>query len=353
MQAFERLAGYLALSILAQASCAAESVPEQGRILAPTAVGEHEFASLKLVSCKGSKGNARGISTVDCKNRSCDCLRLNNNCQGSWFENTVAFTGVDAYKSLGDYFPAPLPVAGYMNSAGILTGLNSGVGLGCSRIRGQIGGSCGVYDLKGRDFVVNPQTPETQFFLTVGFSKRSNYRSDDWLTWGLVYDQFWADQFGTNADEIYLGQVRTSTGIAVNACNEVGVWATLHTTLDSIATGRIRASNQANLYWKHNYDLGGTCMLYAGGVDSADAGSWTAGLQGLAPLSNYSSLFANSTFQFPGSATGPIGSNELSWNLSMGFMFSFGGKARSQNISGQSGLPLLQVANNGNFLITN
>ena len=74
---------------------------------------------------------------------------------------------------------------------------------------------------------------------------------------------------------------------------------------------------------------------------------------GVAPLSRNTSLFGNSTFLFPSSSTGVIGSNELQWNVSMGLVYSFGGKAVSRNISGQPGLPLMPVANNGSFLITN
>lgn len=59
--------------------------------------------------------------------------------------------------------------------------------------------------------------------------------------------------------------------------------------------------NQANVYWRHNYDFGGQTMAYVGGVDSADVGSWLVGVLGQAPLSDTISLYSNVTFAFPGS----------------------------------------------------
>jgi hypothetical protein len=271
--------------------------------------------------------------------------------------NSVGIFGFDSYKGLGDsVVPAIGGAPGFMNNAGILAGLNTGFGLGNSRIRGQIGGTMGVYDLKGRD-TVNPTTSETQGFLTGGVYKRSNYCAGDRTSWGLVYDQFWGSQWGLNANEIYLGQFRSIMGYALDANNEIGTWATIHTNTDTMFQGggpavTVRASNQLNVYLKHRYAFGGTTTAYAGAVDAADIGSWQMGLLGAAPLNRNTSLYGNSTFAFPGSASGTVGSNELFWNLSAGLMFTFG-KAQSSNISGQACLPLQNIANNGNFLITN
>lgn len=297
--------------------------------------------------------------TTSCGTGSCGIGNCGgDNCgTGSWLSNTQFITGVDAYKSLGDSVIPPGASAGYMNSAGIFGGFNNGFGIGSSRVRGQIGGTYGVYDFRGRD-TTNTLPAEQQSFVTGGLYKRSNFCCGDRISWGVVYDQFWADQWGLFANEIYLGQIRAMSGYALNERNEVGTWGTVHTTQDSLQPGgpgdvRIRASNQANVYWKHNYDFGGTTSAYVGGVDKADIGSWVAGLSGVSPLSRNTSLFGNSTFLFPGSSAGVVGSNELQWNVAMGLVYSFGGKAVSRNISGQPGLPLMPVANNGNFLITN
>lgn len=301
--------------------------------------------------CGGGLGNGLGNSSGNGRSG------RGNGAPGTWLSNTQFLTGVDAYKSLGDSTVPPGNAAGYMNSAGIFSGFNSGFGLGSSRVRGQIGGTYGVYDFKGRD-TFNTQPAEQQSFITSGIYKRSDYCCGDRISWGVVYDQFWADQWGLYSNEVYLGQFRAMSGYAVNERNEIGTWATLHTNNDTLfqVAGpdvRIRASNQANVYWKHNTAFGGTTTAYVGGVDRADIGSWVAGLNGVAPLSRNTSLFGNSTFLFPSSSTGVIGSNELQWNVAMGLMYSFGGKSVSRNISGQPGLPLMPVANNGSFLITN
>ena len=111
--------------------------------------------------------------------------------------------------------------------------------------------------------------------------------------------------------------------------------------------------NQYNAYWRYNWDFGGQTMLYVGAHDPADIGSWLFGLLGQAPLSDRTALYGNFTYSFPSSSTGAVGSNEEEWNFGVGLVYSLGGKAASPSVSGQKGLPLLPVANNGSFLITN
>ncbi|MFO1063261.1 MAG: DUF6666 family protein [Pirellulales bacterium] len=277
--------------------------------------------------------------------------------QGSWLSNTQLQTGFDAYKSIGDISHPPGSASGFMDSAGMVGGFNSGVGLGRRSIRGQIGGSLGIYDLKGRD-TDNQTTSEQQGFLTTGIYRRSDIESGRRVAWGVVYDQFWASQWGLTASELYVGQFRTVTGYALTERSEIGIWSTIHTTRDLIEPIpgdkiRVRASNQTNLHIKRTHAFGGSTTAYVGGLDHADVGSWTLGLLGQAPLNMRTSLYGNSTFLFPSSASGAIGSNELQWNLSMGLVYSFGGKGLNKNISGNAGMPLLPVANNGNMLITN
>lgn len=280
---------------------------------------------------------------------------------GTWRDNTVVWLGADAYKSWGDSASIQLPGlvgAGFMNSAGVVAGFNTGFALGESQVRGQLGASYGVYDLKGRDTPpYSPSSSEQQTFVTAGFYQRSDVSSGDRVSWGLVYDQFFGHQWGLYAGEVYLSQVRGIIGYALSESNEVGVWGTWHTNSDNsvtnIAPPPIRAMNQANLYWRHNYDFGASTMAYIGGVDSADIGSWQVGVLGQAPMSDTLSLYTNVTFAFPGSKTGVVGSNELEWNVGAGLAYSFGGKSVSPTVSGQKGLPLLPVANNGSLLITN
>ncbi|HEY2893013.1 MAG TPA: DUF6666 family protein [Pirellulales bacterium] len=274
---------------------------------------------------------------------------------GDWRDNTMVWAGADAYKSLGDFTQPPGPGAGFMNSAGIVGGFNTGFRLGESRIRGQVGASYGIYDLKGRD-TVSAASSEQQTFITAGIYKRSDVSNGDRISWASVYDQFFGHQWGLFASEVYLSQFRGILGYAINECNEVGVWGTFHTNNDGSVTGQptpIRAMNQANVYWRHNFEMGAQTFAYLGAVDSADIASWLVGLNAQAPLNDFTSLYTNITFAFPGSHTGPVGSNELEWNIGAGLAYYLGGKAISPNVSGQRGLPLLPVANNGSLLITN
>lgn len=290
-----------------------------------------------------SNSNACG-STCDTKPMKLNC----NSCDcGNWLQNTTAFSGVEAFKTYGDF--------AFSNNAGFVNGLNTGFRLGDSKIRGQIGGSFGVYDLKGRfdggGIPINQQT-DNQGFLTAGVFKRSNVCAGERLSWGLVYDQLWNHQYGALAGDIYLGQFRGILGVALNQTDEVGFWGTAGTNVanTTIFTG-LRAVNQGNLFWSHNYAYGARSMVYAGLADRASNGSWTTGTQLTAPMSQRVSLYGNSAFMFPSSTKGTIGSSELLWSVSCGLSFSFGCKTVSRNISGDCGMPLLPVANNGTFMI--
>ncbi len=284
-------------------------------------------------------------------------------CIGNWRDNMVVWFGADAYKSLGDTLPPPGFVAGYMNSAGVVAGMNTSVAIGDLRTRFQIGGSYGVYDFKGRDSgaILAPpskdSSAEQQGFLTAGFYKRSDICDGERISWGVVYDQFWGHQWGLMANQVYLSQMRGIVGYAVNECHEVGVWGTLNTNIDktafAITPPPIRAANQINGYWRRSWDNGGSTMAYVGVADNSNVQDWLVGATAQAPLSSNLSLYSNVTFALPSSATGLVGSNELQWNVGAGLQYSFGGKAASSTVSGHKGMPLLPVANNGSFLITN
>lgn len=283
---------------------------------------------------------------------------------GNWRDNTVVWFGGDAYKSLGDtgrpnFNPNPFALG---NSFGLVTGFNTGFALGDSRVRAQLGGSYGVYDFKGRTttFPVSDDSLEQQTFVTAGFYKRGDVCCGDRISWGAVYDWMGAHQWGWAGNELYLGQVRLLGGYAINECNEIGVWGTFQAQDDSVALNfpptvnstDVRAKNQLNTYWRHNWAFGGNTNAYVGVLDSADNGSWLFGLLGDAPLSNNVSLYGNFTYVAAGSATGLVGASEEQWNVGAGLQFFLGGKAVSPTVTGNAGLPLLPVANNGSFLVT-
>ena len=313
-----------------------------------------ESASNCDKSCKPA-GNCRSSGMGNC----------GGNGVGNWLDNTQLFFGADAYKSLGDsgltgFNPTPFSLG---NSFGAVSGFNTGIRLGESRIRAQVGASYGLYDIKGRTTTapIKDNNFEQQTFVTLGFNKRSDVCAGDRISWGTVYDQLIDHQWGWAGNEVYLSQIRSIMGYALNETNEVGVWGTLHLNNDSVGLGfppnaaltRIRAMNQSNLYLRHNWAFGGNSMMYVGAVDSADIASWQFGMINVAPVSSSSSLYGNFTYVAPGSATGLVGSAEEQWNVSVGMVFYLGKKAVSRTVSGNQGTPLLPVANNGSFLITN
>jgi hypothetical protein len=71
-----------------------------------------------------------------------------------------------------------------------------------------------------------------------------------------------------------------------------------------------------------------------------------------APLSNNVALYANFNYVVPGSATGLVGAAEEQWYAGIGLTVYLGGKAVNPTVSGNRGLPLLPVANNGSLLVT-
>ena len=300
-------------------------------------------------SCSdSSNSNNCGTKPMKLNCSSCDC--------GNWLQNTTAFSGVEAFKSSGDTEIPPGPSSGFMNSAGFVNGINTGFRLGNSKMRGQIGGSLGIYDAKGRDTTPNNSAAETQVFLTTGVFKRSDITKGDRVSWGLVYDQLWNSQYGLRSDDIYLGQFRGIVGLALNECNEVGVWGTAKTNSDATTQGlaaQVESINQYNLFLSHNFAFGARSMFYIGTTDHSSVGSWTTGTQLVAPMGPRVSFYGNSAFMFPSSTVGNTGANEYLWAISTGLSYSFGKKSVSRNISGQTGIPLLPVANNGTFMIGN
>lgn len=280
-------------------------------------------------------------------------------------ENTELRVAADAYNGFGDGRLAlfnPLPFA-TGNSAGAVLGFNTGLQLFSSNIYAQFGASYGLYDFKGRtiDDPTQEDSLEQQTYITTGLFKRSDVCNGDRVSWAVVYDQFYGREYGWTADEITLGQFRALLGYALNHQNEVGVFGTWGidddiagiSSVGANVTTRVRPMNQLNTYFKHNWKFGATSMFYVGGFDNADVASWQFGLTNSVPLNHSLSLYTNTNYVVPGSRAGLPGAAEEQWNAQVGFAWTLGRKAVNPTISGRAGLPLLPVANNGSFLITN
>ena len=294
----------------------------------------------------------------------CEGCNYDPCCLGNWLDNTVIFGGADVYKGLGERITNINGGIGALTSSfGAVTGFNTGFALGDSNIRGQIGGSYGVYDFEGRLAVQpNARSTEEQFFVTTGIYKRGDMLNDcDAVSWGIVLDAFNAASWGVNSQEINLGQVRAIYGYALNECTEIGVWGTLSTWTDNAAVtvagapgviSAIRAQNQGNIYLRKDFGFGGNVMFYTGIFDSANISDWQVGMNAVAPLGPSISLYANFNYVIPGAPVGPAGAGEEQYNASCGLVYYFGGKSVAPSISGHKGLPLLNVANPGSFLVT-
>jgi hypothetical protein len=276
----------------------------------------------------------------------------------------VIFAGVDNYKSIGDRLTNINGGTGSLTSSfGGVVGFNSGFGLGDWDLRGQFGASYGAYDPRGRVALIPEATEiEHQEFVTAGVYKRGDMLHDcDPISYGLVCDAFFAENWGINANTVNLGQFRAIAGYALNQCTEIGAFGTVNMWDDEAAVTiagapgvqrEIRAANQLNGYIRRNTAFGASLMAYAGGFDEADIQSWQFGLTGDAPLSCNCSLYGNFNYAVPSATAGPNGSGEEQFGIQVGLAYYFGGKAASRSVTGQRGLPLLDVANNGSFLIT-
>lgn len=283
-----------------------------------------------------------------------------------FLSTTYVFAAAETYKSIGDRLTNINGGTGSLTgSFGAVGGFNTGFELGDSTIGVQGGASWGIYDFKGRLRIVpNDTEPERQAYYTAGIYRRGNMSVGSFLdriSGGVVYDVFKARQWGINANDINLSQVRYIAGFALIPSTEVGVWGTVGVNGDRAAITvagapglltAIHAMRQTNFYVKHNFDFGGQVMAYYGVLGNADIAKWQAGLTAQAPLSPYWAAFANANYVVPRTPAGPVGSGQEQFSASVGLAFYFGGNAQSPTVSGNKGLPMLDVASNRTFLIS-
>lgn len=281
---------------------------------------------------------------------------------------THVWVGMDTYKSIGERITNINGGTGALTgSFGAVAGFNSGFNFGDSTFGVQAGASGGLYDPKGRIRLIPEDTEEEyQVFYTAGLYKRADMSSQDpaffdRISLGVVYDGFHARHWGVNSNDINLSQVRGTIGVAFDDATEIGVWGTTPVDTDLAAVTvagapgvrrEIRATNQLNAYVKHNFDFGGELMAYWGEFDDAAISSWQGGLVGRIPLSHHWATTAGANYVAPHRPSGPTGSGEEQFSASLGIVFYFGGNAPSSNIGGNPQQPLLDVASNLTFLVT-
>ncbi|HRF01389.1 MAG TPA: hypothetical protein PLI18_12775 [Pirellulaceae bacterium] len=266
-----------------------------------------------------------------------------------WTDNIVLFSGIDAWKNRAD--------DDGQNNFGLRNGINVGLPVGVApNIGFQVGGAWGVYDLQGREFG-NTVPAEHHLFGTAGFYKRSDVCCGDRISWGVVWDYLNANNFGQNGNQtLDLHQLRAQLGYAVTHRDEVGLRAMWGMNTDTISAGGpvflVDVVDQYDAYWKHVWQTGATTEFYAGGPGGqTNLGEIVLGFNGQVPLNDYVSMYG-AAHLIPGHESGnPPGVEkrfaEDLWNVSAGFEFSLGGKARAANVSGNRWMPLMPVAGFG------
>jgi hypothetical protein len=278
----------------------------------------------------------------------------------------VLFSGIDSWRGIGD---RGLGSSNLTNNNGGSSGFNYGTRLGgfsdMTGIGLQVGGSYGLYDWDGRPANAGTLTTtqvQQQVFFTTGLFKKANDESN-W-SYGVVHDWMFNQAWGAAAINPTLGQWRGQVAYATSAVNEFGVWATLRdkgdTNLDSnhvpIYT---RSINQANLFWHHKWEMGADSWFWVGVPQDSrldhslggSLGDFLVGGSVIAPLNDYLSLYGNMQYMHPSARPGSVADGESSWYVAFGLQYYIGGTARTSTVGGNCWLPLLPVANNGNFLV--
>ncbi len=282
------------------------------------------------------------------------------------YQNLQLFTDVDSWHGVADrssFFGAATSNDGMSFGANYATRLGrlselTGIGF-------QLGASYGVYDWNGRPFTfgtLNTTEAQQQTFVTLGFFKRADAYSR--ISYGFVHDWMINQGWGAFAVNPTLGQWRGQVAVAFDDRNEIGTWFTFYdqgsTKLDFFGNQvEMRAIDQTNLFWHHKWNFAADSWLWVGIPQSTrlnpfaggSLGDWLIGGSVIAPLNEWASLYANAQYMHPSAAPSSIAAGEASWYVAFGVQFSLGGRARSDTVMGRRWMPLLPVANNGNFLV--
>jgi hypothetical protein len=291
----------------------------------------------------------------------CDpcCCRLG--CEGECDSvGIVGFEGLDSFKGIAD--------GSYQSNFGEVTGVNLGApmrGLEQYGFGWQTGLSFGVYDWDGRSSTdVNPARSQTQLFVTTGFYRKA--KCDQRVSFGLVYDWMYNQEWGVYGAHPTLGQWRGQIEYAFSGHNSVGLFAckrdlsaqqTFAVEDDDAVTVTNRAISQLDLFWHHKFCSGADSYLWIGIPDHGRLdgdGSlldWTIGASVQVPLTESLALYANGAYFHPSASAGDGAAVESGYNIGMGIAWYFGGGARNHAIYGKCATPYMPVANNSNFLV--
>jgi hypothetical protein len=291
----------------------------------------------------------------------CDGCCCHLGCEGECERvGIVGFEGLDSFKGIAD--------GSYPSDFGEVTGVNVGTpiwGLEQYGLGWQTGLSYGIYDFDGRANATHDDAAraQQQLFVTTGFFHKA--KCDQRLSFGLVYDWMFNEEWGEYGAHPTLGQWRGQIEYAFSGCNAVGLWGCkrdlsaqqMFVIGEADMTLTNRAISQANLFWHHKFCSGADSYLYLGIPDHGRLdgdGSlidWTVGAGVQVPLTCRLALYANGAYFHPSASAGFGAAIESGYDISMGVVWHFGGNACSHAINGNCADPYMSVANNSNFLV--
>ena len=277
-------------------------------------------------------------------------------CDGYPSRGIVGFAGLDSFKGISD--------GSFQSNFGVLGGVNAAIpvpGLSDYGIGWQLGLSYGVYDFDGwGSSTVNRVSSQQQTFVTTGFYRKAD--NGQQLSFGIVYDWMFNDNWGVYGVNPTLGQWRGQIEYALSGSNAIGVWGCVGDLYSQqLSAGQVvvrnAGVNQANLFWHHKFATGADSWLWIGvperysltGVGSL--GDWMVGANVQVPLSDRLALYANGSYFHPTASAGPDAAMTSGYDVSMGVMWYFGRHADSQSINGACWLPYMPMGNNSNFLV--
>lgn len=270
------------------------------------------------------------------------------------------FVGFDSFKGVSDF--------ALQSNFGAVAGFNASVPLFSLAERGfgwQVGVSHGVYDWDGR-VGLNDGSGQQQTFVTTGFFRKAAVGEK--LSFGLVYDWMFNENWGVASTSPTLGQWRGQVEYAVSESNSFGLRGALRdntaregveATFDDTEIAALisnRAISHAEFFWHHQFESKADSFLWIGGTqddrlnEDESLCNIVLGASIEAPLSERLALYGAGEYLHPTSTAGVVGSVEEGFNVSAGIVWYFGCHAKDRSIHGTYG-PYMPVANNSTFLV--
>lgn len=258
------------------------------------------------------------------------------------------FAGVQGFTGPLNH-PNHASVRGGSGSFGFYEGFNRGHSLHRithTDLASQFGVRAAQSNLSGTEFT---DEVRRQIFVTGGLFRRVDFGLQYGVVVDYLYDDWWYrnnlvqlrgelswnDARGHEFGYQFMAGTKDSTS-DVTLINEAGALVA--------STQGFQVTNQHRLFFRGQGSQGGSYHLFAGGTDHGE-GLLGGGLT--SPIRGLFAMQVGGTYVIPGTSRSSGGYAEEAWNLSMGLVFYPGGRFGQ----GRYGRPLLDVADNGSFLV--